>query len=50
VLVARGKDDYERRTVQLGADLNGVVEVRQGLAPADSVVTQGGIMVKRLAK
>jgi len=50
VLVERGKDDYERRSVKLGADLDGAVEVREGLSPADTVVTQGGIMVKRLAK
>ncbi len=50
VLVERGKDDYQRRPVKLGADLNGSVEVLEGVGPNDRVVTQGSILLKRVAK
>src|SRR5262249_18071775 len=47
VLVERGKDDYERRLVQLGAELDGSVEVREGVSPKDRVVSAGGILLKK---
>jgi membrane fusion protein, heavy metal efflux system len=50
VLVERGKDDYERRPVKLGVELNGSVEVLDGVAPSDRVVSSGGILLKRAAK
>ena len=50
VLVATGQDGYERRPVTLGADLDGSVEVQRGLTPADRVVSQGSILLKKSAK
>jgi cobalt-zinc-cadmium efflux system membrane fusion protein len=50
VLVTRGQDDYERRPVRLGADLNGTVEVIDGIGRDDRVVTEGSILLKRAAK
>ncbi|HXJ82962.1 MAG TPA: efflux RND transporter periplasmic adaptor subunit [Candidatus Methylomirabilis sp.] len=47
VLVARGKDAYERRPVTLGAELDGTVEIREGLSPKDHVVSTGGILLKK---
>jgi multidrug efflux pump subunit AcrA (membrane-fusion protein) len=47
VLVATGKDAYERRPVTLGADIDGAVEVQRGLSPADRVVSQGSILLKK---
>jgi cobalt-zinc-cadmium efflux system membrane fusion protein len=47
VLVATGKDAYERRPVTLGADIDGAVEVQRGLTPADRVVSQGSILLKK---
>ena len=50
VLLETGKDQYARRPVQLGGDLNGSVEVRDGVTPADHVVTTGSILLKKAAK
>ncbi len=50
VLVATGPDAYERRLVTLGADLDGAVEVQRGLTPADHVVSQGSILLKKSAR
>jgi membrane fusion protein, heavy metal efflux system len=50
VLVQRGKDDYERRSVTLGPEGDGFVEVRDGVTTGDHVVSAGGILVKREAK
>jgi len=50
VLIERGKDDYARRPVQLGAELNGAVEVRDGVTPADPVVAAGSILLKKAAQ
>jgi len=50
VLVATGPDAYERRPVTLGADVDGSVEVQRGLTPADRVVSQGSILLKKSAK
>jgi cobalt-zinc-cadmium efflux system membrane fusion protein len=50
VLVATGQGAYERRPVTLGADLDGSVEVQRGLSPADRVVSQGSILLKKSTK
>ena len=50
VLVEKGKDEYERRPVKLGAEVSGNVEVIAGVAPADSVVATGSILLKRTVK
>lgn len=50
VIVHKGKDEYERRPVKLGADLNGSVEVLDGVRPGDEVVSTGSILLKRSAK
>ena len=50
VLIERGKDDYARRPVQLGAELNGSVEVRDGVTPEDRVVAAGSILLKKAAQ
>jgi len=50
VLVEKARNDYERRTVKLGADLDGAVEILQGLEPGEQVVTTGSILLKRTAK
>ena len=50
VLLAIGKDDYARRPVQLGSEMGGVVEVRDGVTPQDSVVASGSILLKKAAR
>jgi membrane fusion protein, heavy metal efflux system len=50
VLVATGPDAYERRPITLGADVGATVEVQGGLSPADRVVGQGSILLKKSAK
>lgn len=50
VLVERGKDDYERRPVKIGAESDGVVDVLDGVTPAERVVSAGGILLKRAAR
>jgi membrane fusion protein, heavy metal efflux system len=50
VLVAKGPEAYERRPVTLGADVDGSVEVVSGLSPADRVVSQGSILLKKSVK
>jgi multidrug efflux pump subunit AcrA (membrane-fusion protein) len=50
VIVATGPDAYERRPVTLGAELDGAVEVKGGLTPADHVVSQGSILLKKSTK
>jgi len=51
VLVAKGgKDEYERRLVKLGTDLDGSVEVLDGVTPQDRVVGPGSILLKKTAK
>ncbi len=50
VLVEKGKDDYERRPVKLGAGLDGIVEVVEGVAPEDRIVSTGSILLKRVVK
>jgi cobalt-zinc-cadmium efflux system membrane fusion protein len=50
VLVVKDKDAYERRSVKLGGEFNGMVEVLDGVAPEDRVVASGGILLKREAR
>jgi Cu(I)/Ag(I) efflux system membrane fusion protein len=50
VLVERGKDDYERRPVKLGPQLDGSVEIRDGVSSTDRVVTAGGTLLKKSAQ
>ncbi len=50
VLVERGKDDYERRPVKIGPEGDGVVEILEGVTPAERVVSGGGILLKRAAR
>src|SRR5262249_5447786 len=50
VLLQRGKDDYERRPVKLGQEVDGSVEVLGGVGPKDRVVSAGGILLKKAAR
>ncbi len=50
VFVERSKNDYERRLVKLGAELNGSVEVLDGVTPRDHVASTGSILIKRGVK
>jgi len=50
VLVAGEKDQYDRRPVKVGADLDGVVEILDGVSPQDHVVGSGSILLKKTAK
>lgn len=49
VLVEKAKDEYQRRPVRTGAELDGSVEILDGLTAADRVVSRGGILLKRAA-
>jgi cobalt-zinc-cadmium efflux system membrane fusion protein len=49
VLVKRAHD-YARRAVKLGAEIDGSVEVLEGVGRNDRVVTTGSILLKRLVK
>jgi len=50
VLIAGEKDQYDRRPVKVGADLDGVVEILDGVSPQDRVVGSGSILLKKTAK
>jgi multidrug efflux pump subunit AcrA (membrane-fusion protein) len=50
VLVEKARGEYERRPVRTGAEADGLVEILDGLAPAESVVSAGGILLKRAAR
>ena len=50
VFVERSKNDYERRLVKLGTELNGSVEVLDGVTPRDHVASTGSILIKRGVK
>ncbi|MDE2484500.1 MAG: efflux RND transporter periplasmic adaptor subunit [candidate division NC10 bacterium] len=50
VLIARGKDEYDRREVKVGVDLDGAVEVLDGVTPQDHVVSTGSILLKKTSK
>jgi membrane fusion protein, heavy metal efflux system len=47
LLVEHAKGEYERRPVGLGSDLGEWVEVVNGVDPRESIVTTGGILLKR---
>jgi len=47
VLVEKARGEYERRPVTIGAEADGAVEILDGLTPADTVVSSGGILLKR---
>jgi cobalt-zinc-cadmium efflux system membrane fusion protein len=46
VLVARGKDQLERRSVVVGEDLGDAVEITSGLGADDRIVSTGSILLK----
>jgi len=50
VLVQKNKDEYERRPVKVGNDIEGGVEILEGVGPGDRVVTTGSILLKRSVK
>ncbi len=50
LVVANGTDDYQRRPVTLGPDLDGDVEVKDGVTADDRVVATGSILLKKSAK
>ena len=45
VFVAKGNGRFEPRTVQAGANVDGLFEIRQGLEPGDEVVTQANFLI-----
>jgi len=47
VLVQGAKGEYARRPVRLGAEFAGVVEVIDGVTPADRVAGSGSILIKK---
>lgn len=47
---SRGTSEYDRRPVSLGADLGDWIEVVKGVTADDTVVTTGGILLKRTVK
>ena len=46
VLVAKAKDQLERRPVVLGEDMGDAVEITSGLSAEDRVVSTGSILLK----
>lgn len=50
VLVDKGQAQYERRAVKLGSEMDGSVEVLDGLTASDRVVSTGSILLKRTVK
>ena len=50
VLVEREKGNYERRPVKVGADLDGAIEVLDGITAQDRIVSTGSILLKQNAK
>jgi membrane fusion protein, heavy metal efflux system len=50
VLVEQAREDYARRSVRLGAEFSGVVEIVQGVTPGDRVVASGSILLKKATK
>jgi cobalt-zinc-cadmium efflux system membrane fusion protein len=50
VLVEKGKENYERRPVKVGADLDGAVEVLEGITAQDRIVSTGSILLKNSAR
>ena len=49
LLVQTGNEQYVRRPVRLGAEFAGVVEVIEGVTPADRVAGSGSILIKKAA-
>jgi cobalt-zinc-cadmium efflux system membrane fusion protein len=50
VLVETGPGQYQSRPIKPGAEFDGVVEVQEGVTPADRVVATGGILLKQSAQ
>jgi cobalt-zinc-cadmium efflux system membrane fusion protein len=50
VLVDKGNGNYERRPLKVGADLDGAVEVLEGITPQDRIVSAGSILLKKNAR
>jgi len=50
VLVDKGNGNYERRPVKVGADLDGAVEVLEGITSQDRIVSAGSILLKKNAR
>jgi len=50
VLVEKEKGNYERRPVKVGADLDGAVEVLDGITAQDRIVSTGSILLKKNAR
>jgi len=50
VLVEKEKGNYERRPVKVGTDLDGVVEVLEGITAQDRIVSAGSILLKKNAR
>ena len=50
VLVKKAKNNYERRPVKIGRDLDGAVEVLEGITAQDRIVSAGSILLKNSGK
>jgi len=50
VLVDKGNGNYERRPLKVGADLDGAVEVLEGITSQDRIVSAGSILLKKNAR
>jgi cobalt-zinc-cadmium efflux system membrane fusion protein len=50
VFVEKGKSEFERRPVRLGADLDGAVEVLEGVTPRDRVAGDGSILLRKVVQ
>jgi len=50
VLVEKEKGNYERRPVKVGADLDGAIEVLDGITAQDRIVSTGSILLKKNAR
>ncbi len=48
VFVAKG-DRYERREVTVGNESNGQIEIKSGLKPGETVVSEGGAALRAQA-
>jgi membrane fusion protein, heavy metal efflux system len=49
VFIPRGEDSFEMRPVGRGRDLGGEVEILSGLKPGETVVVEGGFLLKAQA-
>ncbi len=50
VFVEKSRGKYERQAVELGTEHAGRVCVREGLAPGESVVTEGGLQLQAMTE